>query len=273
METALLQNIATNTEKTARNTEPKSSFYILLSENSTHIKTKFRQHIQLDTSKKYAMALVNLETYYSFPNIDATNNNFRYSSDNGATWFNIDVPEGLYEIVDINEYIQRIMKENSHYNSAADQYHITLEPNNNTGKSVLNIATNYTVDFTTANSIRTLLGFNAQVYAAGYNESEKLVDIMAVSSLRITSDIIDSSYSNGLTENFIYSFFPTVGPGNKIIETPVNLIYLPINTHTISSMETKLVDQNGKLINLREDELSIRFHIRVANKFFTHIKK
>jgi hypothetical protein len=29
-------------------------------------------------------------------------------------------------------------------------------------------------------------------------------------------------------------------------------------------METKLTDQNGKLLNLRGEEVSIRFHIREA---------
>ena len=58
------------------------------------------------------MALVNLETYNSFPNIDSSNNNCRYSPDKGTTWLNINVPEGSYEIVDIDEYVQRIMKEN-----------------------------------------------------------------------------------------------------------------------------------------------------------------
>ena len=103
-----------------------------------------------------------------------------------------------------------------------------------------------------------------QVYAAGYNESENIVNIIGVNSLRITSDIIGSSYANGSTDNIIYSFFPSVGPGYKIIEVPVNLVYLPITMSTISSMETKLVDQNGKLMNLRGEELSIRFHIREA---------
>lgn len=262
METALLERIATNTEKTAKNTEPKSSFYILLSDKSTQIKTKFRPLIQLDKSKKYEMALLNLETYYSFPNIDASNNNFRYSPDNGTTWINIDIPEGSYEIIDINEYIQRVMKENGHYNSTTNQYYIALEPNNNTLRSVLSISPNYKVDFTTANSIRSVLGFNAQVYTAGYTESENIIDILYVSSLRVTSDIIDASYSNGETENIIYSFFPNVGPGYKIIEIPINLVYLPITLYTLSSMETKLTDQNGKLINLRGEELSMRFHIR-----------
>lgn len=264
METALLERIATNTEKTAKNTEQKSSFYILLSEKSTHIKTKFRPLIQLDKNRKYEMALVNLETYYSFPNIDSSNNNFRYSSDNGVTWVDINIPEGSYEIVDLSEYIQRIMQENGHYDAAAEKYYITLEPNNNTLKSVLDIEPNYKVDFTTANSIRSVLGFNAQIYSAGYNESENIVNIISVNSLRVTSDIIGASYSNGSTENIIFSFFPSVGPGYKIIEVPVNLVYLPITVNTISSMETRLVDQNGKLINLRGEELSIRFHIREA---------
>lgn len=264
METTLLERIANNTEKTAKNTEQKSSFYILLSEKRTQIKTKFRPLIQLDKNRKYEMALVNLETFYSFPNIDSSTNNFRYSPDNGVTWIDINIPEGSYEIVDLNEYIQRIMRENGHYDTAAEKYYITLEPNNNTLKSVLDIEPNYKVDFTTANSIRSVLGFNAQVYAAGYNESENIVNIISVNSLRVTSDIIGSSYSNGTTENIIYSFFPAVGPGYKIIEVPVNLVYLPVTVSTISSMETKFVDQNGKLINLRGEELSIRFHIREA---------
>jgi hypothetical protein len=257
METKLLEKIAANTDS-------KSSFYILVSERSTQIKTKFRPLIQLDKNKKHEMALVSLETYNSFPNIDSSNNNFRYSSNNGTTWFNIEIPIGSYEITDINEHIQRVMKERGHYDSAADEYYITLGSNNNTLKAVLEIAANYNVDFTTANSIRTVLGFNAQTYTSGYNESANIVNIMNVSSLRITSDIIGSSYSNGSAENIIFSFFPNVGPGYKIVELPVNLIYLPVTTNTISQMETKLVDQNGRLINLRGEELSIRFHIREA---------
>ena len=197
MDKAFLDKVAENIDKIARNTEPKASFYILLSQKSTHIRTKFHPIIQLDSDKKYEIALVNLETYYSFPNIDASNHNFRYSPDAGKTWFNINIPEGSYEIDDINEYINRIMKENSHYDASNEKCNITIEPNNNTLKCVLNIVGNYKVDFTTANSIRTVFGFNKKEYAAGYHESENIVNILNVSSLRVTSDIIDASYSNG----------------------------------------------------------------------------
>jgi hypothetical protein len=45
--------------------------------------------IKLNPKRQYEMALVNLETYYSFPSIDETKNKFRYSSDNGSTWVNV----------------------------------------------------------------------------------------------------------------------------------------------------------------------------------------
>ena len=281
MESAL-EKLTNIMEKVERNTSSKSSFYILLSKKSAKIRTQFNPLIELDAGKKYEMSLLNLETYFSFPNIDATNNHFRYTpyvdpdvrsddsddwrssrpASDGGTWTDVFIPEGCYEITDINDYIQRTMKENGHYDTVNNEYYISLQPNTNTLKSVLNIAPNYKVDFRSDNSIRAVLGFAKKIYNEGYNESEQIVNIMNVTSLRITSDIIGASYTNGSTANVIYSFFPNVGPGYKIIEVPTNLVYLPVTLSTISSMETKLTDQNGKLVNLRGEELSIRFHIR-----------
>src|ERR1043165_427039 len=257
-----LEKIAATMEKVERNTDPKSSFYNLVSEKSSKIRTRYNPLIELDRNKKYEIALVNLESYYSFPNIGSTNNNFRYTPDDGGTWIEINIPEGCYEFADINEYIQRIMKESGHYDTVNDKPYISIQPNSNTLKSVLYIAQGYRVSFRPGNSIRMFLGFNPLVYYEGYNESEEIVNIMNVTSLRVTSDIIGASYTNGTTGNVIYSFFPNVGPGYKIIEVPTNLIYLPVTLHMISSMETKLTDQTGKLVNLRGEELSIRFHLR-----------
>lgn len=262
----ILNRIEENTKKTEQNTSSKDSFYILVNGRTTDIRTRFNPLIQLDKSKKWEMALVSLETYHSFPNIKTgENDNFRYSVDNGTTWVNINIPIGSYELEAVNQYIQRIMKANNHYDAVNDKYYISITANNNTLNSILEITNpSYRVDFTPVNSIRTVLGFNAQIYSNGTHESENIVNILNVSSLRVTSDLITSSYINGGTENIIYSFFPEVSPGYKIVKEPHNLIYLPLSLNTIAQTETKLVDQNGKLIDLRGEELSIRFHIRQA---------
>ena len=133
-----------------------------------------------------------------FPNIDITKNNFRYSRGYGVTWHDINVPEGCYEISDINNYIEKILKERG-----ASENSISIEPNNNTLKCVLNVAAGNKVNFTTANSLRTVLGFIAKIYAEGYNESKNIVNIMSVSSLRVTNDLISESYNNGIRGNII----------------------------------------------------------------------
>ena len=173
-----LQKIADNTERIARYTEPKSSFYILLSDKTTRLRTRFNPLIQFEKDKRYEMALVNLETYYSFPNIDATNNSFSYSPNVGGMWVTIHIPEGCYEITDINEYVQRSMKEKEHYDMVNEAYNIKIEANSNTLKTVLHIAENYMIDFWGLNSIGKVLGFDRRRYSAGYQESENIVDIM-----------------------------------------------------------------------------------------------
>ena len=61
------------------NTEPKRSFSTVASDNKTRFKTWFKPPIQLDKEKDYEIAFINLKIYYSFPNIDRSNNCFSYS--------------------------------------------------------------------------------------------------------------------------------------------------------------------------------------------------
>ena len=49
------------------NTEPKISFLIVVSDNKTRFKIGFKPPIKLDKKKDYEIALINLETFYSFP--------------------------------------------------------------------------------------------------------------------------------------------------------------------------------------------------------------
>jgi len=78
----------------------------------------------------------------------------------------------------------------------------------------------------------------------------------------VNVDVIGGSYLNGRTQNTIYSFFPNVSPGYKIVEYPRNLVYLPVILDKINKMETVVTDQNGKKLNLCGENLAIRYHLR-----------
>ena len=259
---ALFEKMVVLLEKNVQNTEPKTGLQIIVSNNKTKFRTRFNPPIQLEKDLQYEIALINLETYYSFPNIDASNNYFRYSPDAGVTWFEIYIPEGSYDIVDINDTVQQKMRQNGHYDSANEEYYITISANSNTLKSILILENDYQVDFRQLNSISKLLGFNNDIYTLGFQESENVVNILSINSLLVNLDIISGSYVNSSIQNTIYSFFPNVSPGYKIMESPINLVYLPVTLHTINGMEVSITDQDGNQLNLRGETLTMRFHIK-----------
>ena len=127
------------------NTKPKRSFSIVVSDNKTRFKTWFKPPIQLDKKKDYEISLINLQTNYSFPNIDRSNNCFTYAPCACAPWFDIIIPEGSYHVEDINEFIHRQMKKNDHYDKENDKDNIEISANTNTLKSEMFLKNNYEV--------------------------------------------------------------------------------------------------------------------------------
>ena len=73
---------------------------------------------------------------------------------------------------------------------------------------------------------------------------------------------IHSSYMRGIQAPVVYNFFPNSAPGQKIIEAPSNLIYLPVTVDAISTLSMWLTDQHGKPLDLGGEVLTIRFHLR-----------
>ena len=248
----------------AKNTAFKTGFQVILSDDKTNFNTLFNPKIELDKDKVYEIALVNLETYYSFPNIDDSNNIFVYSHDQGQTWTKIKIPIGSYEINDITRRLHYEMKKFGHYDEVNDEPFINFAANANTLKCILIVGKGYQVDFNQANNLSKVLGFTGQKYGEGFHRSNNPINILSINSILVNIDIIDGSYVNGKTKNTIYSFFPNVAPGYKIIESPVNLVYLPILPQTIQNINLTITDQDENLLNLRGEKITARFHIREA---------
>ena len=239
----------------------KEQQQIVLTSNLTDFYTRFSPSISLSDDKSYEIALMNITSYNSIPNIDTKNNLFRYSHDSGTTWTDIIFPTGSYELANINDYIIAKMKANNHYDTANTKENISLKPNINTLRCLLTLATNYQVDFTPANSLANMLGFNHHIYTASI-ESPKKVDIMTTSSVLVHCNNITGSYLNGSKEPVLYSFSLNVSPGYKFVESPTNLVHLPLTTNVIDEIHIRLSDQNGKTIDLRNETVTIRLHLQ-----------
>jgi len=88
---------------------------------------------------------------------------------------------------------------------------------------------------------------------------QNVVNILSINSILVNVDVIGGSYVNGRTQNTIYSFFPNVSPGYKIVENPRNLVYRPVILDKINKMDQ---NENGKQLNLRGENLTIRYQLR-----------
>ena len=189
--------------------------------------------------------MVNLETYYSLANIRDDNNSFKWSVGGGKTWVILHVPTGCYEIR---------VRGNSD---------ITILPNVNMLQCILTVVeAKCKVNFDVPNSLTSVLGFKRSIYGVGLHASENFVHIMSVNSIVVHCNIIHSSYMRGTQTPVGYNFFPNAAPRQKILEVPHNLIYLPVTIDVISTLSVWLTDQHGKLLDLREEELTICFHLR-----------
>ena len=238
---------------------------ITLSAKSTNFTTKFNPPVRLN-GVEHEIALTSLETYHSFPNINEKNNIFKYSSDNGATWKVIEIPKGSYGLLGIYNEILRGFRENDDYDEANKTYPIILLGNKNTAQIVMEISTNYVVNFRATNSINTVLGFNSKKYTEGYHKSENVIDILPVNSILLHIDNVIGSYMLGKSSSVLYSFFPNVAPGVKIIERPYERLYLPIITQDIHEIRLKLTDQKGEILDLRGEEVTVSLHLTERKK-------
>ena len=251
----------TSLNKLVEYAAPGPQNLIVMSGGGSKLHTRFNPPLEYNTSSVgYEMSLLRLETYFSFPNIDSTNNTIRISI--GRKKYDVQIPTGCYDIDSINNVVQRLLMELT--GEKEKEKHIILSANKNTLRCILEIRdTTTSVDFNIDNSLRSVLGFNAKQYkGAGRYESENIVNILSVNSILVHCDIIDASRVNGVAAPVIYNFFPDVSPGEKIVSQPLHFIYISLTMDVIPSMSSWLTDQNGSELDLRGEELTLTFHVR-----------
>ena len=137
-----------------------------------------------------------------------------------------------------------------------------LKANRNTFQSVLIISGSVQLDLTGDRSIRNILGFEAKIFEKGRHLSKHTVNIMRINSIFLHTDVISSTYLNGIQAPVLYSFYPECAPGMKIIIQPKVLIYLPISINVISRLTSWLTGQDLELLDLRGETLTIKYHLR-----------
>ena len=222
------------------------SYTLTFTGNESVLSASFNPPLYLDPSKEYVMGLTKFDTFNAIPNISKHNNALKF--DNRL----ITLPEGSYEIMDIADFIQSKI-------GYAESVHI--KANSNTLKT--EIKSTREIDFDVDNSIGPLLGFDKKKLKANRTvESDHTAKITKVNSILVKCNVTTGNFKNGVSDHILYQFFPNAPPGYKIIESPINVIYLPILTNILTYVELQILDQDQELVSFRQESVTIELHLK-----------
>lgn len=215
--------------------------------------SNFFPPLELTDGEWYA-GLLDFTTYNSIPNVESGKNNvFPIIIKEGGEKKLIKIPTGAYEIDDIEKYLKK----------AIGDKRFSLRPNNNTLQCELYCP--FDIDFgLSEQSIGEMLGFTSTTSLKAYklHISDTPVNIIKVNTIAIRCNIVQDSYLDGENQHILHSFYPTVEPGFKIVETPANVIYLPVNVQRVDNITLTVIDQAGDIVNFRDEVITVRLHLK-----------
>src|SRR3977135_3597010 len=100
--------------------------------NTSYFYTILPSNVEFNPNLDYEIALVRFESYNTYYNVTAANNQFSYTTPLGVVRV-FTITPGAYQVVDINAYIQGQMFANGNYTTTTStgvvNYGITITPN------------------------------------------------------------------------------------------------------------------------------------------------
>jgi hypothetical protein len=258
-----------------------------LNNGNNQLVFKFPNSVRLSN---HAIAVSSITMYYSWYNISTAlqNNTFQYTWD--GTTFTITLPNGTYNISDINGYLQNQMINNNTYAIDASGnyvYYLEMKVNAveygiqlNSFEVPITFPATWTVPFTPP-----LVAFNPQFiipsafnqivgYTVGYTfpsaPTPAVGNVSAISStapevqpnpvLFLTCSAIQNPYT--IPSSIIYSISPNANVGDQITFTPPQLIFNKILEGTYDRLVLGWVGTNQQPIQIIDPNMVITLEIR-----------
>lgn len=246
-----------------------------------------------------SLAVHSLQLYYSWFNINkALYNNhqfqYRWWNSGGNLWnrFDVIIPDGFYDVNQLNLYLQSVMLKGGHYlqDATGKKYFFIEFVENPTYYSIqLNMLPMYTtlpsgwsrggawqlpptqqtaqVFILSVGNFKDVIGFNEGTYPPSPSSTlyQKISDtapqLSPISSLVIRCNLVRNG--NALPDDIIYSFSTgATAWGDIIAEKPNELYYSPIVNGTFDKLELSFLDQNFNPVDIIDPNMLITLVIK-----------
>ncbi len=229
----------------------------------------FNRPLQIPDNTK--MALLKLNTYYTWSIVSQANNNNRFQiiRSTPATTYTVTLADGIYSLLTLNSALLDAFT--NHFGYTGDVYSMPIQFGANQAISKFFVQindVNYSLNISPTGSLfYQLIGFNATTQPLLITQTTVAANVgninFNIDNYLLHCDVVQSSViNNDVSKNVIYSFVPQVEIGSNIHEEPVTKIYLPVERKEyISSLRIYLTDNKLRRVNLQE-ALVLTLHLQ-----------
>ena len=202
------------------------------------------------------MALGSLSIYYTWKNVKSTYNNNKFKI-SAPTWNEtFDLPDGLYNIPTIQDYIEYIIKKHETIGENAPTLTYANTINN---RIAFEIKTGYKLELLSKETMK-LLGSTKDIIDSDKN-SENVPRLENVEVVLVHCNLVNNSYQQA--SRVLFTFMPNKQYGQLISILPHSLVFLKTINTEFSELEVWFTDQNNNDLEI-EDNVNISLIINTS---------
>ena len=195
------------------------------------------------------MALGSLSIYYTWKNVKSSYNNNKFKI-SVLTWNEtFDLPDGSYNISEIKDYIEYIIKK---HETIGENAPILIYANTINSRIVFKIKTGYKLELLSKETMK-LLGSTKDIIDANKN-SENVPRLENVEVVLVHCNLVNNSYQQH--SRVLFTFVPNRQYGQLISISPYSLIFLKTMNTEFSEIDIWFTDQNNNALEI-EDNVNI----------------
>lgn len=242
------------------------------------------------------ICVASISIFFSWFNISSANTGSRYNNNSyqyiwtdstGSNVYDVIMPDGYYEVVDLNAFLHYTMVQNNHYlvDASGDfVYYLEMVVNptyygvqvnafplptalpagftNPAGVTFPAVASTPQLVIFSTNYFGKVIGFNAGTYppvvqATNYSVlSQVAPQISPINSVIVTCNLLNNTYANPNT--LLYSFSPTGTRFGELISIQVpQFAFVDILDGQYTEFQIQFLDQNLNRINIRDPNVVV----------------
>lgn len=182
------------------------------------------------------------------------------------------IPNGLYNIQQLNEWLQKELFEAGYYEAPSSDngyetlYPFSIQKESATGRAIIQVddALLGPASITINSALAKMLGFDSSTtFGDGYHVSDKPSNMEVSRPINIHVDIVDSTWKNEVKSDIISTFLPSMYYGQMMNITPIERKYLPLAVGEISRVGVRFSYSDNTEVVFDRDDVPVVLNLHI----------